>query len=192
MQKNMAWLVLAVGASAAAAHAGGPYPRAGWSARLSTLQHGVSGRVTIVDENTLELSQFNYDGAGLAQGVFVYLGASNTQTAFVNGLRVGPDLRRAGGYSNETFTVDLPAGMTLDGWNAVAIWCVTASANFGSGTFAAPCPGDITGDGLVGVADLAFLLGAWGPQSSAADLSGDGMVNSVDLGLLLGAWGPCP
>lgn len=57
---------------------------------------------------------------------------------------------------------------------------------------APPCPADITGDGQVGSADLAALLGAWGPGGGPADLNGDGQVNSGDLASMLGAWGPCP
>ncbi|MBL9148244.1 MAG: hypothetical protein JNM94_06060 [Phycisphaerae bacterium] len=50
--------------------------------------------------------------------------------------------------------------------------------------------GDLDGDGAVGPADLALLLGAWGPCVAGcnADLDGDGAVGAADLGLLLGAW----
>ncbi len=52
---------------------------------------------------------------------------------------------------------------------------------------------DLNGDGGVGAADLALLLGAWGPcdGSCAADLSGNGTVGPDDLAQLLGAWGGC-
>ncbi|MEC9373093.1 MAG: PQQ-dependent sugar dehydrogenase, partial [Planctomycetota bacterium] len=53
------------------------------------------------------------------------------------------------------------------------------------------CAADIDGDGAVGAADLAALLGGWG-QPGPADLDGDGTVTASDLGGLLGAWGPCP
>lgn len=58
----------------------------------------------------------------------------------------------------------------------------------------APCPADLTCDGLVNSADLAGLLGAWGPvlQGAPEDLNGDGFVGSPDLAGLLGAWGSCP
>lgn len=56
---------------------------------------------------------------------------------------------------------------------------------------AAPCPADLNGDGQVNSADLASLLGAWGPGTGDADLNGDGQVNSADLAALLGGWGPC-
>ncbi len=51
-------------------------------------------------------------------------------------------------------------------------------------------PGDLDGDGVVGPADLAILLGQWGPcPGCIADLDGDGAVGAADLAILLGAWG---
>ena len=57
------------------------------------------------------------------------------------------------------------------------------------------CPADFNGSGDVGAADLALLLGSWGPcppdPECEADLNGDGSVGAFDLALLLGAWGMC-
>ena len=47
--------------------------------------------------------------------------------------------------------------------------------------------GDIDGDGVVGAADLAVLLGGWG-QPGTTDLDGDGTTGASDLAILLGAW----
>jgi hypothetical protein len=49
-------------------------------------------------------------------------------------------------------------------------------------------PADLDGDGAVGAADLAILLGQWGGPGSG-DLDGDGSVGAADLAVLLGAWG---
>lgn len=63
------------------------------------------------------------------------------------------------------------------------------------------CVGDLDVDGRVDAADLAIVLGAWGPCSGGAsgcgacceeDLTGDGVVDAADLGIVLGAWGACP
>jgi hypothetical protein len=56
-----------------------------------------------------------------------------------------------------------------------------------------PVEGDINDDGLVDVADLLLLLGAWGqcpdpPSDCEADLDGDGAVDVADLLALLAAW----
>ena len=61
---------------------------------------------------------------------------------------------------------------------------------------AGKCPWDLDGNGSVGVKDLLFLLGAWGPCPPKADCPADfddsGDVGVKDLLILLGAWGPCP
>jgi hypothetical protein len=71
-----------------------------------------------------------------------------------------------------------------------------------------PCPADIVSnvtfqpppDGVVDGADLAFLLGAWGPNpGSIADIVSnvtfqpppDGVVDGADLAFMLGDWGAC-
>ncbi|MGA1046045.1 MAG: hypothetical protein ACO3ZY_12700, partial [Phycisphaerales bacterium] len=48
-------------------------------------------------------------------------------------------------------------------------------------------PADLDGDGIVGAADLALLLGQWG-GSGSGDLDGDGTVGAGDLATLLAAW----
>ncbi len=59
-----------------------------------------------------------------------------------------------------------------------------------------PCPADFDDSGDVGVKDLLFLLGTWGPcpknGDCLADLVVDGVVGVKDLLFLLGVWGPCP
>ncbi len=59
-----------------------------------------------------------------------------------------------------------------------------------------PCPADFDNSGDVGVKDLLFLLGAWGPcpkkGDCLADFDDSGDVGVKDLLVLLGAWGPCP
>lgn len=50
--------------------------------------------------------------------------------------------------------------------------------------------GDLNRDGAVDGADLAILLGSWGPAGGVGDLTGDGVVDGADLAVLLGAWGP--
>jgi hypothetical protein len=71
-----------------------------------------------------------------------------------------------------------------------------------------PCMGDLVSnvtfapppDGVVDGADLAFLLGDWGPaDGSPADIVNnvtfapppDGVVDAADLAALLGNWGVC-
>jgi hypothetical protein len=60
-----------------------------------------------------------------------------------------------------------------------------------------PCPGDLDGDGAVGLQDLAFLLANFGRTEGAdpedGDLDGDGDVELQDLAILLSHFGQtCP
>ena len=58
------------------------------------------------------------------------------------------------------------------------------------------CPWDLDDSGDVGVKDLLFLLGTWGPcppkGDCPADFDDSGDVGVKDLLILLGNWGPCP
>ena len=57
------------------------------------------------------------------------------------------------------------------------------------------CLADLNMDGSVNGADLAVLLGFWGPASGAfpqADIVKTGGVDGADLAYLLGSWGQCP
>ena len=58
---------------------------------------------------------------------------------------------------------------------------------------ATPCPGDLDGDGSVGVSDFLILLASWGPCADCADcpadLDSDCAVGVSDLLILLGNWG---
>jgi hypothetical protein len=50
--------------------------------------------------------------------------------------------------------------------------------------------GDFDLDGVVGGADLAYLLGIWGAVNPpVGDLTGDGVVDGADLAGILGNWG---
>ncbi len=74
------------------------------------------------------------------------------------------------------------SGMTLDGSEFEACDCVRLVP-----------PGDVDGDGIVGVVDLLLLLAEWGlcgpAAECAADYNGDVMVGVVDLMIMFGNWG---
>jgi len=60
----------------------------------------------------------------------------------------------------------------------------------------AQCPGDLSGDGFVNVADMLVVVSAWGPCAGcAADLAPamapNGVVNVSDLLALINRWGAC-
>jgi len=112
------------------------YPRAGQVADLSTIAHEIAGQVTIVDADTLLVEHFFYDGGGAR--AFFRLGRDESEASFAAGfLQLTPELapRR---FVDATFTLELPAGTTLDGWNAISAWCVPFGFSMGKGTFMDP------------------------------------------------------
>ena len=114
------------------------YPRAGWQATLSTRAHGVRGTVTIVDADTFRVDNFFYDGGGI--NVHFILAAADDNNVFrTTRLVTDPNLLGTA-HSGDSVTIDLPAGTTFDGYNAISLWCIPAQANFGSGTFVDTVP----------------------------------------------------
>lgn len=107
------------------------HARVGQTAVLQKRFHGVEGKARVVDDCTIEISEFSFDGGGIDVRVFGGLGGN-----FQRGFAMGNDLRRSGGYSGATIRVNLPADRTLADLDGVSIWCVPAGADFGSGTFA--------------------------------------------------------
>lgn len=54
----------------------------------------------------------------------------------------------------------------------------------------AACASDVSGDGVVSGADLALVLGGWGPCTTCdGDVNGDHIVDGVDLAFVLTRWG---
>ena len=70
--------------------AGDTYSRADWVAVLAPGDYDSRGIARIIDERTIQIDQFTYDGA--APLVYFYLGESDTQGDFVNGISIGPPM----------------------------------------------------------------------------------------------------
>lgn len=157
-------------------------PGIGYQTALSTGSHNVSGTVSVLDANTIVVEDFTFDGAGLS--VFFYLGTSDT--TFSSGLPIGPELvGTVFDGTQDSFTIDLPAGTTVDGYNAVSVWCVVADVSFGDGTFSAPAllAGDLNLDGAVNFLDIAPFIAILtsGEFESQADFNQDGAVTFMDI-----------
>jgi hypothetical protein len=105
-------------------------PRVGMTAELSSRLHGVRGTARIVDNCTVVIENFTYDGIGIDVRV---VGFKNSDIA--GGVPLTRDIRRPQGYSNETLVVPLPENETLDDMPEIGIVCVTFNASFGEGTF---------------------------------------------------------
>lgn len=93
--------------------------------------HDAGGVATIVDEDTLRIDDFTYDGN--APDAYIYLGMGE-DTFKTDGIRLSAKLDRP--YAGESLTFDLPAGVTLADFDTIAVFCYRYDEVFASGTFA--------------------------------------------------------
>ena len=119
--------------------------------------------------------------------VLAELAAKDPDLAFVNLRRIAHE-RYGWGFDDESYLLD-PAHLTVEGQRLLANALVDDLHSLGR------IEGDLDGDGVVGAADLASMLAAWGTSggvacASRADLDGDGTVSGSDLLKLLAAWTP--
>jgi hypothetical protein len=95
-------------------------------------------------------------------------------------------------YTGQSVVLEWRFDSIDDFYNGYPGWQVDAIAITADGLACEnPCPGDINGDGVVGVGDFLDLLAAWGSAGGPADVNGDGTVDVQDFLQLLTAWGPC-
>jgi hypothetical protein len=97
---------------------------------VNTFIHNVHGTARIVDNCTIVIENFTYDGIGLDVRV---VGIANGDAS--NPTVLTADIRRPGGYNNETLTVPLPEGVTLDDCDQLSIMCIPFKFSFGYATF---------------------------------------------------------
>lgn len=93
-----------------------------------SVQHGVQGHVEHLDDHTIRITDFYYDGTGPPE-VVVWLHL--TQTTQFQGWAISPDLRRAEPYVGETLTFPIPGEITGDMFGYVSIWCTDVPTNYG-------------------------------------------------------------
>lgn len=98
----------------------------GRTAELSTLAHGVSGTITVLDDCSIEVTNFNYDGGGPA----VYFYAGTDQNYRNDAFPIGPKLSDQQ-WADATILLVIPEGRSLDDFNSLSVWCFDFNANFG-------------------------------------------------------------
>ncbi|MEQ8313185.1 MAG: DM13 domain-containing protein [Gammaproteobacteria bacterium] len=108
------------------------HPNVGLSATLTQRFHNVSGVATIVDDCTIELTQFFYDGGGI--NVHVYAGTNLQFLPAGGGFSLKSGLLGTA-YANGTLTITLPQNVTLDDFDSISIWCVPVGQSFGDAQF---------------------------------------------------------
>jgi len=108
---------------------GSDHPLVGATAELVGRDHDVAGTATIVDNCTIEFTNFTFDGGGIDVRVYGALGGR-----YDDGFAIGPDLTGPG-FNNDTLRVQLDDSRSLDDLDGVSIWCVPIGIDFGSGSF---------------------------------------------------------
>lgn len=103
------------------------HAKVGFSGYFTTFAHNVSGKATIIDDCTIEISDFSYDGGG--PDVFFY-GAINHDYSSVAAFPIGQRLNGQT-YENATITIKLPINKTMDDLTGLSVWCIDFAANFG-------------------------------------------------------------
>ncbi|MBX2803144.1 MAG: DM13 domain-containing protein [Myxococcales bacterium] len=108
-------------------------PEIGWEAEFVTRAHDVAGRAVIIDESTIELQDFTYDGGGVNARFFLLIdGEEFHDTYELTDNLVGQ------AFDEDTLTLDLPEGTSFEDFNLITLWCVPFRADFGSGVFQPP------------------------------------------------------
>jgi hypothetical protein len=111
------------------------HAKVGWSADLVTFQHDVSGRAEIVDDCTIQLQGWTFDGGGVDVRFYVAPSAD-----IQDGQPISEDILGESAEGEE-LTLPLPEGVTLDDVSWLSLWCVAFGVDFGSGEFQAPALG---------------------------------------------------
>lgn len=102
------------------------HPLVGRDLPLTTRAHGTRGVVRIVDDCTLAISDFAYDGGGLKVEIY-----GSVDGSFRGGPVLSRDLlRRDRPYAGAQLLIRLPASVKLAELDALSVWCSEAGASF--------------------------------------------------------------
>ena len=110
---------------------GSDHEKVGYSGFFTTLAHNVAGKAEIIDNCTIKISQFSYDGGG--PEVYFYGSIDHDyqgESAFGFSGKLSGTV-----YNDGEIILSLPNGKTLDDLNGLSVWCVDFNANFGEVSF---------------------------------------------------------
>lgn len=96
--------------------------------RVSTT-YGIRGTVNIVSDCEIRITNFFYNGSGPAVSVY-----GGTNGNFADGISLSEPIQGRR-FEDETLTVFLPDGTTLDEINSFSIWCFQFNIDFSSANF---------------------------------------------------------
>merc|ERR1719197_411003 len=117
-----ACLLVAVSATCASTHA-----LVGFEGQLSTKSHLVGGTVKILNDCTIEISSFTFDG--FAPQTYIW-GLTTAPTAGNTGFRLSNT--KITQTSGTILITPLPSGVTLDSFSWISVRCEAVSLDMGS------------------------------------------------------------
>ncbi|MFM7134092.1 MAG: hypothetical protein ACKO0W_07230, partial [Planctomycetota bacterium] len=145
-----------------------------------------------IDPTGATATVWDVDNAALVNGAYAIADAGDGRAVLVSGPSSSSTINGfnlASGYTERTYRV-----YPDDAPQATAVAIAPASTSDLNGNLipdeCESSPADLDGDGDVDAADLATLLGSWGPCAGCpGDIDGSGSIDAADLAALLGAWG---
>lgn len=107
------------------------HSKIGYYGFFDSRAHNVSGRAEFIDDCTIQITEFNYDGGG--PEVFFY-GAIDDKYAESEAFAIGQKINGIV-FNNDEIILRIPNNKTLDDITGISVWCVDFNANFGQVTF---------------------------------------------------------
>ncbi len=89
-------------------------------------EHNAGGEIKVYDTNTVEVSNFTYDGG--APDTYIALGNYDAEGNFVYKVIISNELNKT--YDNESFSLILPSTVDINEYDAISVWCDQFSENF--------------------------------------------------------------
>jgi|GEM_PF-5259967 len=153
--------------------------------------HAVSGIVTVIDNNTIQIEDFNFDGGGPDVYIILgvtdsyndYSGASLTRVILIDGVAPQGMSDNIDGhingfnYFNEDLVITLPAGKSMENYNGISIWCDAVGVGFGQGPFVQLVVPNLVGmtqaNAETALVDTGYGVGVITPQYSEVVVVGN-------------------
>jgi len=132
---NSIFLVLGVASTlfqAAASQSAGPNDKTGWSGKLSSLDGGLGGTVTVVNTSALLVNDYALEDASAPA---LYWWGSKSSSISEGGFRISNEQVKEAAKTN-TYAIALDAGKTTADFSTVGLWCEKFSVNFGQASLA--------------------------------------------------------
>jgi hypothetical protein len=107
------------------------HAKVGYSGTFNTLAHNVSGMATIVDDCTIKITEFSYDGGG---PLVYFYAAIDHKYENNEAFAIGSQLQGQS-YNTAELSITLPDGKSLDDLTGLSVWCADFNADFGNVTF---------------------------------------------------------